>query len=834
VADTIRDVLNQEQRQLTPVKKETVALLDSQLAQEPVDLSTQFLKCPGRVQIVGTVARLLASWLRTAGLGTDEADATVLTVPARFVACLNTELAEHKDYYQRLVQEFSPQFTAAVETEDAWLRYHVELHTLANPQVLNLGVALDDVYVELRAYTLLPNSGNDGILQDNSRSAHRHEAYVGMLMDLAKSWIEDPLDAIFVISGGPGAGKSAFARRFAAWRAWAGPEPWRVLFVPLHRFKLGTELIPSLNEFACGELKRNLTLFDRSSDDRLFIIFEGLDELAQQGKVGEEAAADFFRQVDDFVKDCNRDSTSVRLKVMLCGRPVAVSSTNAEIRKSERVRHLLPYQIEHYHHYNTIWKGRKELIKLDQRDEWWSKLGLATGNSTMKGMPNDIRTQKLDPLTAEPILNGLIAQCRREHKITPDTNRAQIYEWLLRDVLKRVHDKSGKQHLRDASEDDIARLLEEVAVTAWHNGDVRATTKTKVLDRCEKTEQTTLLNRVFPDRQKPNITSLFLAFYFQESGERQGQDRAFEFSHKSFGEYLIARRIDRFLRELQMRVDEGAWDSEVALKRWVELFGPSTLDVDQINFAKDVLDLAPGETTNSWRRVIIKLISRVARYSLPMNQLNLPTFQAMQRQFQNAIRSFFILHSTCYRIQQGVIPFESQISLRNIDSLGVGIWYSQKEILSYMNGIDLTHADLFYVNFLMAELKGADLSDADIVSSNFANANLNYANLSRCNITSSGFGRGWNHPSMKEEDSITHIIASDFRGANLSQAIFVKAHVSDDTRMNGALVEGANFSHAKISIKLLRTTIGEPAFMPNGKPPKRDGGLGSFENLEMV
>jgi hypothetical protein len=655
--ETIDSALNGEKVTLKQVRKEAAARLDEQLTREPVELSSQFFRNPGRAGVVGTVVRLLASWLCSAGLNQEQADAAVQTLPARFVAHLGKELTERGADYQRLTKAHSPNFTAATDEEAAWLLYHAELLTSSNPPVLNLGVSLDEVYVELRAYTQ-PTRRETMRLPEEQVSPTVTVWNVGMLMEMAKSWMDNDDDAIFVLSGGPGAGKSAFARRFAAWRAWAGPIPWRVLFVPLHRFKLGAELKHALTAFASAEIRHSVKLFDLESDNPVLVVFDGLDELAQQGSVGEELAADFFRQVDDFVKDCNREWRPLRVRAVLCGRPVAVSITSAEIRRAERVRYLLPYKVERESLRGFTPTGQPDLVAIDQRDQWWNKYGAAVGEPELTGIPPDVRTEKLDPLTSEPILNGLIAESRKNHAITPDTNRAQIYEWLLLDVLKRVHDRSGKQHLKDAKEDDIARLLEEVAVTAWHNGDVRATTKTKVRERCEKTDQMDLLNCVFPDHHKANITSLFLAFYFQEAGERQGQDRAFEFSHKSFGEYLLARRIIHFVRELDRRIRDGAWDAEVGLKRWVELFGPTGINIDLASFVRDAADLHSEENVNAWRETLIKLLNRAIRRGMPMTQVGLASYQIMERENWNAVGALFAIHSCCYRPGRVVFPVD--------------------------------------------------------------------------------------------------------------------------------------------------------------------------------
>jgi Pentapeptide repeats (8 copies) len=482
----------------------------------------------------------------------------------------------------------------------------------------------------------------------------------------------------------------------------------------------------------------------------------------------------------------------------------------------ERVRHLLPYRIEPDRQQQINWGGQKQLVKNDQRDEWWSKFGIASGDPDMQGMPADIRTDKLDPLTAEPILNGLIAECRKKHQITPNTNRAQIYEWLLRDVLKRVHDKSGKQHLIEAKEEDIARLLEEVAVTAWHNGDVRATTKTKVLERCEKTEQTDLLHCVFPDQQKSNVTSLFLAFYFQEAGERQGQDRAFEFSHKSFGEYLLARRIVRFMRTVCNRITDGAWDSEIGLKHWAELFGPTLMDNDLWTFVKHVMDLESVETVNDWRKTIIKLLDRIRKRGMPMNQLGLSSFQEMDRQNQLAMRSVLFMHSACYRPGQAAIPMMREgrqaqaFELLALNTGGDYLW--PRMVRKHFCGLDLCDSNCLFGSMPWFGFQGADLSN-----SNFSGSNLFCANFEDANLEGARLGKIGFHYSEGEGD--IGGICVDLRGANLIRANLTGA-ILDGAILGGANIQGANLTKAEVSIEQLRVTTGEPALLPDGKPPK--------------
>ena len=77
---------------------------------------------------------------------------------------------------------------------------------------------------------------------------------------------------------------------------------------------------------------------------------------------------------------------------------------------------------------------------------------------------------------------------------------------------------------------------------------------------------------------------MLLAFYFRQSGHRVTGDKTFEFTHKSFGEYLTARRIVRGVQlmhdELKRRREyiESGWDERDALTYWAKLCGPTTMD----------------------------------------------------------------------------------------------------------------------------------------------------------------------------------------------------------------------------------------------------------------
>ena len=61
-----------------------------------------------------------------------------------------------------------------------------------------------------------------------------------------------------------------------------------------------------------------------SPEPNLLIIFDGLDELAMQGKVGAEIAREFIDEVDRTVDHYNYQK--IRLQVLITGREVVVQA----------------------------------------------------------------------------------------------------------------------------------------------------------------------------------------------------------------------------------------------------------------------------------------------------------------------------------------------------------------------------------------------------------------------------------------------------------------------------------------------------------------------------
>lgn len=805
--------------------------LDAVLRRDPVTLDIRFLRRPMKSPIVRTAAQLTATLLRRLSVPEHVVNGAVRFLPGEFLLALIDELNTNPTTYDRFVKKYSPEWRSLTNEEQEWANYHTYLAALADPDVLDLGVQLDQVYVGLRAYTVKSDQNN------------RSKFTLGKLDDFAEAWLADPADEVFVVSGGPGAGKSAFARRFAAQVAWSGPDPWKVLYVPLHRFEVERNLADAVQAFARAALQSQepVAAFTPESGDRVLVVFDGLDELSQKGAAGRDAAYEFYDRIHPFLSGCNGGRTPARVKAMVCGRPIAVSQTKAENRQKESVRHVLPFKFDH-----ATWEGHQltgleSLAKLDQRNEWWKKYGEACHRSDLTGMPKEVDTPALAPLTGEPILNGLVARMWKSGRLKEGVNRADVYDDLLTDVLNRAHDGRQKRHLEKLSDEQVVKLLEEVAVTAWHNGDVRATTKSRVQKRCQDAGLSKLLDEVFPDTEGSDVTRLFLAFYFQ-SAAPIGEDPAFEFSHKSFGEFLLARRIVRFLEEKSPRWNSTDPDDvKAGGAAWYKLFGPARITEDIYDFVADVALRKSSAEVDGWVQSLVPLFTAAVTRGFDDPEMRHTCFRETEAANQRAATAVILVRSALYRPKQKAIDLPKlrdsiggdtsipaaylPLFVLRRDFLALRGWdFSKARLLgvqlSPTKGVD-AKGNVFIsmanyravatgINMAGSDLFGSSFREIDLSAANFRNADLRYTDLSYSSLVGADLSGA--------DISGSNLRLASLIRANLTSAELIHANLEKAT-LDGGNIEQANLTGTNLTNEQLLSTIGDPKCLPNGKPP---------------
>lgn len=653
-------------------------------------IDASFFENPKQSPLLDAFRGPFAQWLGQYLESSEEARAIASRLPSYFVFALYEEWRDRSQDYAEIQAQLDTPFTKAESRERAWQAYRAWLQRQVELPMFTEAFGLKSVFVEPNAYYLKRKSNATDFYGEDSKTVDSNsqvERCVVSLMVTLMEWVETAgrNDAIRMICGGPGCGKSSFTKVVAAKLADENPE-LPLLFIPLHQFDPKADLVEAVDQFIendpDGILPPN-PLAKEARGQKVLLIFDGLDELALQGKVGAEVAQQFVREVLKRLDRFNTGmTTSPKLLALISGRELVVQANQTEFRREGQILHMLPYYLSEQE--RKAYQDPGNLLEQDHRDYWWRRYGAATGQDYQVGMPWALKLNNLTEITAQPLLNYLVAlsYSRGELQVSSTSNLNEIYGDLLNNVYDRGWDEKrlhpGTQGMRRP---EFKRILEEIALAAWH-GDGRTTTVREIATHCKNSGLERLL-QTFQTGASQGVTRLLTAFYFRQSGQRESE-KTFEFTHKSFGEYLTARRIvgevKRIHRDLVRREqhwDEGC-DEKEALERWSKLCGPTKMDKYLFRFICDEICLlfsAKDGTVQvqAWQSTLSRLMKVMLGEGMPMEKLSLPDFQVMNEQAKHAEEALLVVMNACARCTQTA----SEVQWPNDDKAIFGAWFAR-------------------------------------------------------------------------------------------------------------------------------------------------------------
>ncbi|WP_446008445.1 NACHT domain-containing protein [Candidatus Electrothrix sp.] len=504
--------------------EEISTLFEQAMAKADVTITLNFFDRPGELSLLKELHAPLIEWLH--GLGASEADAAQIAcrLADYFVFALHQTWRKAPQDYAALTQYFDSPFTGATEEVRNWLLYAQHLQRQVSDRMFAEAFGVDKVYVPLRAY-YEEKEQEDERRQELEPHRDKVKRIVVDLEDEFRSWLDNftAAQAVRFISGGPGSGKSTFAKIFAAKIAAENKIP--CLYIPLHLFHATDNLITAME----SHIKNNPFLSSnplaaKEGKDRLLIIFDGLDELALQGKAASETANSFVDEVLRRIHEGN--SYGKQRQVIITGRTIVIQSVAAKLRDAKQISYVLPYFVaewerEEYH-------DPAKLLAEDQRQRWWRQYGDAAGKG-YAGLPDDLARQHLAEITAQPLLNYLVALSydRKTIQFTDETTLNQIYADLIKAVYCRQYEDGGRVSAcaGGLDEKDFIRVLEEIALAVWH-GDGRTATVAGIREKLKAGGIERYLEQ-FQEGAKAGVTRLLTAFYFRQSEHRQDGDPTF-------------------------------------------------------------------------------------------------------------------------------------------------------------------------------------------------------------------------------------------------------------------------------------------------------------------
>lgn len=400
-------------------------------------------------------------------------------------------------------------------------------------------------------------------------------------------------------------------------------------------------------------------------------------------------------------------------------------------------------------------------------------------------MPQELKLDRLTPITQEPLLNYLVALSHeREHiKFTEQTTLNEIYSDLLISVYERQWEGGkvkGRLHvtMEKLEYEEFQYILEEIALTVWH-GNGRTTTAEKIFNNLDP--KLTKQLEIFQESAEKGISRLLTAFYFRQSNNKLSEYKTFEFTHKNFGEYLIAKRLFRAVRFIsetllsEMNHSDCEFRETKALKYWAEVTGPTPISSYIFDFFhQEVVTHAPNLIANI-QSIFVNLIKLVIKTGFPMHELNIDSFRNMIEQSKNAEEMLFVVHHCCCTITKTVLPLNLEQNDNKFGQLINRILEhnTNRMILKCLTYLDLRQQNLKFQRWPNANLQGSNLEFAFLTEANLRGANLRKTNLSHTDLTD------------------TNLVAANLKDTEMASCNLCGANLT------GAETDGCNFKNAR-------------------------------------
>jgi uncharacterized protein YjbI with pentapeptide repeats len=796
--------------------------IDLAIGEDAVSIDPSFFQNPAALPLVHRVEGLFAGWLdRYLDVPKPTAIALARRLQSYFSVALHEEWKAHQGHYEKLLSALTGPFAAAARWEREWHRYHLLLVKQFDRPVFEEPFALSAVYVPLRAVweEVVRSSGAERATQRSgfAKTAERlpTRSVVVDLETSIRSWLSKATreDAIRLIRGGPGSGKSTFARKLAA--DIASNADTRVLYFALQHFRMSGKLIDAIGEalgpngaeaFAGNPLSQP---HFASRERPVLMIFDGLDELAQPGRDAHDQTNSFLHELRLHLDRWNEQNC--RVFALLTGRSAAVQANRSELRPSEgQELEVLPFLVTEQSIEKRREEGRPFLdeggkLSDDGRKVWWQKYKACKAGEPDE-MPEALDRQEVRDLSAEPLLLYLLVRSGyHRHRLDDQPfNRNELYATLFQDVANRRYAGGRAPAAFHELGDKFEPVMETIATAAWY-GDGRTATVEDIRHWCPAHLKGNLERFL---SNPAGTTRLIAAFYFQQVVEATRRRDAIEFTHKSFGEYLTARRLVRAVSEIHEELSRNSprYTEFQALLEWFELTHQTRMDVDLLRFVRDEILLRHSEA-GDWQVSLCRLLNYDLRHGMPVRLSDDVTFRAGERQARNAEETLLAALNACARATgerttpawpDSVSAGELILRLRGQRADFSSILGLACLGLADFSGQRLVFQDLFGADLRGANLEGVDLQDAVLVVANLQGVNLQHANLEDASLDGANLEDASLEGTILRDAGLdsANLTRTNLQGANLRGASLRGAKLRDANLENASLananLRGAN------------------------------------------
>lgn len=801
IGEALTEIANEQQ--LTKIDGTDVDIIVERIGNEAEGLTipVDFLDHPTNLPPVKLAKTTMLAWLAPPAENPVPHDLINLEhrFNAAFVLGLHRTIRRNEALYRPLLNlRQNPADQAWQELED-WRLYRAwVVSEFQTAPVFDETFAIDRLYVPLNAWHWAEQES----AEDDTKS--RKFRAVVKLNDDIMAWLRGERGSrrLRLVSGGPGSGKSSAMKALAAGLAENGNDghPIDVLMFPLQRFQWRNDIVDSVRTtlITYGDQMRHNPLDPEYLRDRqtpLLLIFDGLDELAVTGQVSEAISASFLRQLTSALLNWHERP----VRIIVTGRDAIFGNIEGSTTTLPGERfHLLPYHVRENEPGSLArvdYSDPKGLLQTDDREKAFKRFKTAKGQPANK-LPEIYGKDNLHDLTAQPLLNYFILASDPDE--ISDDNLAKIYG----DLFQRLHERNRNLQNRPQDEgkpgagidqDSFDRAFEAMAVAAWRNGSGRAASWEEILDEVAREDSHTWrgqsrLGEVFgtgrldPGAQKPfRLAAAFFAI--------NDQDVGIEFTHKSFGDYLYARRLAKEVASMAEALKTSPVAEAGMLHRWEKLTSEQRMSEEVSRFLELQIEATvDAEDLAARHNVLAPVLERVFQEGIEIaGEVNQRGREKRCSQMEEAL--FVAWHAMWrpdgnrryWKLGENTEDLLFRALARHVSAHGVR---PISVFIRGWSGVDLSGRALNSVNLKGANLMGANLGSADLGGADLRGANLRAADLRRANLMGA---------TLKD----AYLIEANLECAQLGAVDLSSADLGN-AKLRRASLEGANLENANL------------------------------------
>jgi len=672
--------------------------------------------------------------------------------------------------------------------------------TKPQEKVFDENFSFQDIYVPLEVKYV----NSDGKVEETATPENIQEWAKTILLD------ENKDKQVLFIQAGPGRGKSVFCRMFAD----SVRRELHPIYTPiLIRLRDVRNFAANIDETFADAVGWDFVktdsgwLTDRNT--RFLFLLDGFDELLLERGASNDLKV-FLDQVAQFQKRA-AENKERRHRVLITGRPLALYG----------IQRLMPPNLE-----------RVNILPMDDdiQQQWFQKWQTVVGEAETEKFREFLHSKQcpkqIKELAREPLLLYLLAAMHRDKQLqgemfaTADVGgtKVWIYELVLEWVLEKQRVEEGKNlnpEITTLEPEDLEILLVEAGLCVVQSGGEYAAIK-MIEDRLVKQgykELQALIEKARQDQREDGLKNALAAFYLKSAA---GAENSVEFFHKSFGEFLCAKRMAESLEDFTEKTGKRrktyvVSDEELEWQVY-DLFGYSNLTAEVVEYLMALLVKSEVDLVVLFERLHGFYLDWCDGKFIEATEETLPQKKARQLQQWgiesgqrrvdiytglNVMILLFELHRYG-QYQEGLREelhfypcgqpdsedFEDTKLLRIIgysQCLGDDVFV--KVVGSFLRGADLSDAKLMLVFLEHSNLSGIVLSDTDLSGIVLSITNLSNAILSNARL----FDAYLSHANL---------IGADLRSADLSDANLRSADLSD-ANLSNAKLSGAYLSNIK-------------------------------------